>query len=101
MNMVHLLSNLSINHQCRLSEAILSSEYAIATPTGQLLTTSAFGGVTYAISQSPFVVMPPPNQVQPFVYSPVSTVAPAQYTLSNTVSLFLRENKRSMDVSLV
>ncbi|KAK6102455.1 RNA recognition motif family protein [Brugia pahangi] len=59
-------------------------EYAIATPTGQLLTTSAFGGVTYAISQSPFVVMPPPNQVQPFVYSPVSTIAPAQYTLSNT-----------------
>uniref|UniRef100_A0A0R3RZD8 RRM domain-containing protein n=1 Tax=Elaeophora elaphi TaxID=1147741 RepID=A0A0R3RZD8_9BILA len=58
-------------------------EYAIATPTGQLLT-SAFGGVTYAISQSPFVVMPSPNQVQPLVYSPVSTVAPAQYTLSNT-----------------
>ncbi|EFO26975.1 DAZ protein 1 [Loa loa] len=59
-------------------------EYAIATPTGQILTTSAFGGVTYALTQSPFVVMPPPNQMQPFVYSPVSTVAPAQYTLSNT-----------------
>uniref|UniRef100_A0A915Q4W2 RRM domain-containing protein n=1 Tax=Setaria digitata TaxID=48799 RepID=A0A915Q4W2_9BILA len=59
-------------------------EYAIATPTGQLLTTSAFGGVTYAFPHSPLVVMPPPSQVQPFVLSPVSTVAPAQYTLSNT-----------------
>ncbi|KAM3722813.1 DAZ protein [Dirofilaria immitis] len=61
-----------------------ASEYAIATPTGQLLATSAFGGVTYAFSQSPFVMMQPPNQMQSFVYSPVSTIAPAQYTLSNT-----------------
>lgn len=72
---------------------IFPIEYAIATPTGQLLTTSAFGGITYAISQSPFVVMPPPNQVQPLVYSPVSTIAPAQYTISNTVSLCLREKE--------
>uniref|UniRef100_A0A8R1Y271 RRM domain-containing protein n=1 Tax=Onchocerca volvulus TaxID=6282 RepID=A0A8R1Y271_ONCVO len=59
-------------------------DYAIATPTGQLLTTSTFGGLTYAFSQSPFVVMQPPNHVQSFVYSPVSTVAPTQYTLPNT-----------------
>lgn len=70
-------------------------DYAIATPTGQLLTTSTFGGLTYAFSQSPFVVMQPPNHVQSFVYSPVSTVAPTQYTLPNTVrfSLFFVENE--------
>ncbi|VDN06375.1 unnamed protein product [Thelazia callipaeda] len=77
------ISEITLFQSCKL----LFLEYAIATPTGQLLTTSTFGGVTYAYPQSPFVVVPP-NQVQPFIYSPVSTIAPAQYTLSNTVSRF-------------
>lgn len=48
-------------------------EYTLATPTGQLLTASAFGGFSYAYPPSPYMVVSPTQTSPSFVYSPVAS----------------------------